>query len=220
MLATSGEPCRRRTRAPPAADVAPPVEPDPAPAVAPAPPSPSGGVPLAEGPRRPTLAGGRLAGGQVGIRPPGNMKKKTAPPRPRRRRAPVQTPAAPRSRRPRRPAPPPPPAAGRPRRPRRAPAAAVKVKEAVRVDADRLDRLVETIGEMVIAESMVSQNPEVRQQTSVKLAKDLDHLDKISRELQEIGMSCAWCRCARCSRRWRAWCATWPRRPTARSSSS
>jgi two-component system chemotaxis sensor kinase CheA len=67
--------------------------------------------------------------------------------------------------------------------------AAVKVKEAVRVDAERLDRLIETIGEMVIAESMVSQNPEVRENISVRLAKDLDHLDKISRELQEIGMS-------------------------------
>ncbi len=68
-------------------------------------------------------------------------------------------------------------------------AAAVKVKEAVRVDAERLDRLIETIGEMVIAESMVSQNQELRDGMSVKLAKDLDHLDKISRELQEIGMS-------------------------------
>jgi len=69
------------------------------------------------------------------------------------------------------------------------PSGAVKVKEAVRVDAERLDRLIETIGEMVIAESMVSQSPEVRRNLSVKLAKDLDHLDKISRELQEIGMS-------------------------------
>ncbi len=65
----------------------------------------------------------------------------------------------------------------------------VKVKEAMRVDAERLDRLIDTIGELVIAESMVSQNPEVRHDMSVKLAKDLDHLDKISRELQEIGMS-------------------------------
>jgi two-component system chemotaxis sensor kinase CheA len=68
-------------------------------------------------------------------------------------------------------------------------ASAVKVKEAVRVDAERLDRLIETIGELVIAESMVSQSQELRQDMSVKLSKDLDHLDKISRELQEIGMS-------------------------------
>ncbi len=72
---------------------------------------------------------------------------------------------------------------------RNASAAGVKIKEAMRVDAERLDRLIDTIGELVIAESMVSQSPDVRRNLTVKLAKDLDHLDKISRELQEIGMS-------------------------------
>ncbi len=68
--------------------------------------------------------------------------------------------------------------------------APAKMKEAMRVDAERLDHLIETIGELVIAESMVSQSPEIQTATlSVKLAKDLDHLDKICRELQEIGMS-------------------------------
>ncbi len=68
--------------------------------------------------------------------------------------------------------------------------APVKMKEAVRVDAERLDHLVETIGELVIAESMVSQSQEMKDASlSVKLSKDLDHLDKICRELQEIGMS-------------------------------
>lgn len=68
--------------------------------------------------------------------------------------------------------------------------APAKMKEAMRVDAERLDYLIETIGELVIAESMVSQSPEVKGLTmSVKLSKDLDHLDKICRELQEIGMS-------------------------------
>lgn len=68
--------------------------------------------------------------------------------------------------------------------------APAKVREAMRVDAERLDHLIETIGELVIAESMVSQSPEMKKAgMSVKLAKDLDHLDKICRELQEIGMS-------------------------------
>nr|MBC8422802.1 chemotaxis protein CheA [bacterium] len=62
-------------------------------------------------------------------------------------------------------------------------------REAVRVDAERLDLLVETIGELVIAEAMVSQNPLVRANESVELARHLDHLDKICRELQQIGMS-------------------------------
>ncbi len=74
--------------------------------------------------------------------------------------------------------------------PAKATKAPVKMKEAVRVDAERLDHLVETIGELVIAESMVSQSQELqRAGMSVKLSKDLDHLDKICRELQEIGMS-------------------------------
>jgi two-component system chemotaxis sensor kinase CheA len=72
----------------------------------------------------------------------------------------------------------------------RANKAPTKVREAMRVDAERLDHLIETIGELVIAESMVSQSPEIKKTgMSVKLAKDLDHLDKICRELQEIGMS-------------------------------
>ena len=74
--------------------------------------------------------------------------------------------------------------------PRKTAAAPVKVKEAVRVDSERLDRLIETIGELVIAESMVTQSSEIKNaQMSVKLSKDIDHLDKICRELQEIGMS-------------------------------
>ncbi len=88
------------------------------------------------------------------------------------------------------PAPPTPTAKSAPKAPKtdvkRAP---IKMKEAVRVDAERLDILIETIGELVIAESMVSQSPELQGNLSVKLAKEMDHLDKICRELQEIGMS-------------------------------
>jgi two-component system chemotaxis sensor kinase CheA len=69
------------------------------------------------------------------------------------------------------------------------PHAKVQRKEAVRVDSDRLDLLVETIGELVIAEAMVSQSDELRSAASVEMARNLDHLDKICRELQEIGMS-------------------------------
>jgi len=70
-----------------------------------------------------------------------------------------------------------------------APQAKFQRREAVRVDADRLDLLVETIGELVIAEAMVSQSGELRSSASVELARNLDHLDKICRELQEIGMA-------------------------------
>ncbi|MCB1183556.1 chemotaxis protein CheA, partial [bacterium] len=112
-----------------------------------------------------------------GFIPLGNMKPKAAP----AAKAPAPTPRAA--------APAPAADAEAARTPAKANAPA-KMKEAMRVDAERLDHLIETIGELVIAESMVSQSPELKGSAmSVKLAKDLDHLDKICRELQEIGMS-------------------------------
>ncbi|MBD3242599.1 MAG: chemotaxis protein CheA [Chitinivibrionales bacterium] len=65
----------------------------------------------------------------------------------------------------------------------------VRVRETVRIDAERLDRLLDTIGELVIAESMVSQSLEVRQQASAVLERQLSRLDKITRELQETSTS-------------------------------
>ena len=68
-------------------------------------------------------------------------------------------------------------------------AAAVKVKETLKVDADRLDRLVDMIGELVIAESMVSQSEEVQKSKTTEFSRHLRQLDKITRELQEMGTS-------------------------------
>lgn len=65
----------------------------------------------------------------------------------------------------------------------------VQIREAIKVDADRLDRLIDMIGELVIAESMVSQSEELRENLSTEFARHLAQLDKITRELQEIGMS-------------------------------
>jgi len=63
----------------------------------------------------------------------------------------------------------------------------VKVKEIVKVDADRLDQLVETIGELVIAESIVSQF--AGNGNGSNITQQISHLDKIARELQELGTS-------------------------------
>ncbi len=64
-----------------------------------------------------------------------------------------------------------------------------EVRESVRVDSDRLDRLVDLIGELVIAESMVSQSDELLANASPQTLRQLGQLDKITRELQEMGMS-------------------------------
>ena len=65
----------------------------------------------------------------------------------------------------------------------------VQVREAVKVDADRLDLLVDTIGELVIAESMVGQSQDLIAMASPELLRHISLLDKITRELQVMAMS-------------------------------
>lgn len=64
----------------------------------------------------------------------------------------------------------------------------VKVREFIKVDADRLDRLIDTIGELVITESMVSQTMR-ESQVSSGLLGNVGQLDKITRQLQEMSTS-------------------------------
>jgi two-component system, chemotaxis family, sensor kinase CheA len=71
---------------------------------------------------------------------------------------------------------------------REAGGAAGRIREPVKVDAERMDRLIDMIGELVIAESMVSQSQELVSVSSV-LGRRLGQLDKITRELQELGTS-------------------------------
>jgi len=65
----------------------------------------------------------------------------------------------------------------------------VKIKETLKVDAQRLDLLIDTIGELVIAESMISQSKELKSNASPELIKHINQLDKITRELQNLGTS-------------------------------
>ena len=62
-----------------------------------------------------------------------------------------------------------------------------KLKEIVKVDLERVDNLVEAIGELVIVESMVSNAAEIRQ-LPPHLRNYLVQFAKITRELQELGM--------------------------------
>lgn len=65
----------------------------------------------------------------------------------------------------------------------------VKVKTSIKVDADRLDRMVDTIGELVIAETMVSRLAEnIGGEEGEHLGRIVGQLDKITRELQEMGL--------------------------------
>ena len=59
----------------------------------------------------------------------------------------------------------------------------------VRVDTHKLDNLVDMVGELVIAQSMVLQNSEILKINDQKLQKDSVQLTRITAELQRISMS-------------------------------
>ncbi|VTT97878.1 signal transduction histidine kinase : CheA signal transduction histidine kinase OS=Desulfohalobium retbaense (strain DSM 5692) GN=Dret_0656 PE=4 SV=1: Hpt: Hpt: H-kinase_dim: HATPase_c: CheW [Gemmataceae bacterium] len=62
-------------------------------------------------------------------------------------------------------------------------------KETVRVDRDRLDKLVNVIGELVVAQAMAEEEmAEVARRVGVEL-RAMSELSKISRSLQELGLS-------------------------------
>ena len=59
----------------------------------------------------------------------------------------------------------------------------------VKVDTLKLDSLIDLVGELVIAQSLVVQNPELNTLQSEKLTRDLARLGRISKELQRTAMS-------------------------------
>ncbi len=65
----------------------------------------------------------------------------------------------------------------------------VKIKESIKVDSENLDKLVDAIGELVIIEAMIKQDPELSENVSSRLMRNLAQMEKITRELQQLGMS-------------------------------
>ena len=63
------------------------------------------------------------------------------------------------------------------------------VQASVRVATDRLDRLIDMVGELVIANSMVAQDEMVVNKENHNLLKKVGHTSKIVRELQDMSMS-------------------------------
>jgi two-component system, chemotaxis family, sensor kinase CheA len=59
----------------------------------------------------------------------------------------------------------------------------------VKLDTAKLDSLVDLVGELVIAQSMVIQNPDVQKITSLQLVRYLRQLSRITTELQRNAMS-------------------------------
>jgi two-component system, chemotaxis family, sensor kinase CheA len=59
----------------------------------------------------------------------------------------------------------------------------------VKVDTDKLDSLVDLVGEMVIAQSMVAQDPDLRALQCPRLTRNMSHLGRIVNDLQRTAMS-------------------------------
>jgi two-component system, chemotaxis family, sensor kinase CheA len=59
----------------------------------------------------------------------------------------------------------------------------------VKLDTGKLDNLVDLVGELVIAQSMVVQNPDVQMINSLQLVRCLRQLSRITTELQRNAMS-------------------------------
>ena len=59
----------------------------------------------------------------------------------------------------------------------------------VKVDTDKLDALVDMVGELVIAQSLVNSNDKVLGLRDQKLTRDLSHMARITSELQRTAMS-------------------------------
>ncbi len=59
----------------------------------------------------------------------------------------------------------------------------------VRVSTQRMDRLIDMVGELVIAHSMIAQDNLISNSDNHDLAKKVAHTSKIIRELQDVSMS-------------------------------
>jgi two-component system, chemotaxis family, sensor kinase CheA len=66
---------------------------------------------------------------------------------------------------------------------------AAEFESSIRVNTVRLDRLIDMVGELVIAQSMVAQDRRLFEECSHELQRKVTHAGKIVRELQDLSMS-------------------------------
>jgi two-component system chemotaxis sensor kinase CheA len=64
-----------------------------------------------------------------------------------------------------------------------------KISASIKVDVEKLDGLVNAVGELVIMQAMVRQNPLIISVSDPKLNKDFSQLSRITSELQKTAMS-------------------------------
>ena len=59
----------------------------------------------------------------------------------------------------------------------------------IKVDTSKMDQLLDMVGELVISQTMVTQNPEVLQLQDQRLIRDISQLKRVTSTLQNITMS-------------------------------
>ena len=64
---------------------------------------------------------------------------------------------------------------------------ATSMRESIRVDYERLESMVDAVGELVIAEAMITQDEQILQIRTEAVGKKLHNLRIIARKLQELG---------------------------------
>ena len=66
---------------------------------------------------------------------------------------------------------------------------AAAAEATVKVATERLDKLINMVGELVIAQAMVAQDASILASDDHRLGRNMGHLGKITRELQDLSMS-------------------------------
>jgi len=64
-----------------------------------------------------------------------------------------------------------------------------KVSSSIKVDTEKMDYLIDMVGELVITQNMIAQNKEVREATDKRLLGDMAQFKRITSTLQDIAMS-------------------------------
>ncbi len=59
----------------------------------------------------------------------------------------------------------------------------------IKVNSNKLDNLLDTVGELVIANNQVSQNPYIKELMDGKIIKDFKHMNRVVSDLQKLSMS-------------------------------
>ena len=84
------------------------------------------------------------------------------------------------------------PAADSPDRPetdQKSPGTKKVMRRDIRVDLDKLDLMIDLVGELVIAQLMVTQNPDIQDYELENFDKASHHLQRVTSELQDIAIS-------------------------------